>query len=166
MKLDKYPQGLLEALNLKQNGVMPSEFADGIMGVVEAFDFYGVDRIATGQSAVATVGGFNQTLVDIADTGPIMLRALGFTFVEGAAAGTFFHWALGVRIPSGAAVTSWFAFGSYGAIAAGATRNAGFSLPRPFVMPPGSATVGFFTSDAAGADHTFRLNRTVTSLAP
>jgi hypothetical protein len=165
LQLDKYPSGLLEALNLKQNGVMPSAFSEQITGVVEALDFYTSDRLACAQSTAITTGAFNQTLIDVVDVGPVLLRSLGVQFIEGAAAGTFLHWALGIRGPSSTSPIAWFANNSFGAIAAGASRNFGVALPRTLVLPSGFATVGFFTSDAAGADHQFRLNRLITSLS-
>lgn len=162
MKLDKYPPGLLEALNLKQNGIMPWMFGDSISGVIEAFDFYASDRLASSQSPNATVTAFNATLTDTIVTSQLV-RSMGFTIVEGAAAGTFLHFALGFQIPQGNA-TCYIASGSFGAIAAGASRWFGVPLPRPVFVPAGSVIIGSFTSDAAGADHSLRLNRLVTTL--
>jgi hypothetical protein len=164
MKLDKYPPGLLEALNLKQNGVMPYAFNDAVSAVVESFDFYASDRLASAQAAAATVQGFNAIITDVISSQQL-LRSVGFQFVQGAAAGTFMHVAIGLQVIS-TTITAWITAVSFGAIAAGATRSWGFALPKPIFVPPGSSVVAFFTSDAAGADHSFRQNRLVTGLVP
>ena len=168
MKLDKYPPGLLEALNLKVLGRMPSEFSDSILGVVEAFDFYAVDRLATGQTAAAVIGAFDQLVQDpltsLTPGGPVMVRSMSFAFTEGAAAGTFFHWALGVKIPNSTSPIAYVAGGSFGVIGSGATRVGGVYFGRPLLVPSGSVFIGLFSSDAIGADHSFRLQRIVTSL--
>lgn len=162
--LQKYPSGLLEALNLKTLGQMPDEFGSLVAPVVESFDFYAADRL---QSSEATaIGAFNQTVYDIVTSGPQLVRTIGFQFVEGAAAGTFMHWALGFRIPHAGSVVSWVGNGSFLGIAAGASRYGGIQLGRPVLVPPGGSVCGFFTSDAAGADHSFRVNKLSTTLAP
>ena len=160
--LQKSPRGLLESYDLKTLGEAPSLFGDTLAPVVETFPFYTQNLLFSGQTAAATVAAFNQTLVQVVAF-PTLVRSLGFSFIEGAAAGTFMHWALGLRV--GPTVVAYLGGGSFGAIAAGATRNGGITIPIPVVIPAGSAFVGHFTSDAAGADHTFRLNQLTTEVS-
>jgi len=159
--LQKSPSGLLESYALKTLGEAPMAFGDLLVPVVETFDFYTTGLLFSAQES-AVVQGFNATLANVI-SGPTMVRAIGCEFIEGAAAGTFLHWAFGIRVQS-ATITAWLANGSFGAIAAGATRRFGFMLERPVIVPPQSSIVGFFTSDAAGADHSFRMTRLTTEV--
>jgi hypothetical protein len=68
-----------------------------------------------------------------------------------------------VRVRS-TTIVAWLASGSFAAIGIGASRAFGVTLPKPIIVPSGSELVGFFTSDAAGADHTFRLNWLTTAV--
>lgn len=162
--LQKYPPGVLEALNLKQQGHTPTLFGEELLPVLESFDFYAADRLISSE-ITPVVGAFNQTIYDVC-TSYQLVRSIGFQFVEGAAAGTFMHWALGFRIPHTGSVISWCGNGSFLVIAAGASRYGGITLPRPVLVPPGGSVAAFFTSDAVGADHNFRLNRLSTTLSP
>jgi hypothetical protein len=161
--LHKSPQGLLESFALKTLGEAPQKFGDEVNPVVEALEFYTTGLLFAAQAAAATVGAFNQTIVVPYSNGVALLRAMGVDYVNGAGAGTFLHWALGVRVQS-ATIVSWLANGSFGAIAAGATRRWGFMIPQRVILPPQSSLVMFATSDAAGADHSFRLNWLTTEV--
>jgi hypothetical protein len=159
--LQKSPQGLLESFALKTLGEAPKQFGEVVSPVVDVLDFYTTELMFSAQSPSTTVGAFNQTIS--ATLSLTMLRSVGGTFIEGAAAGTFMHWSLGVRVRS-TTIVAWLASGSFAAIGIGASRAFGVTLPKPIIVPSGSELVGFFTSDAAGADHTFRLNWLTTAV--